>query len=98
MDIILASKSPRRKKILEEMNLKFNVVSSSFNENRVSILNKAPHRYCMELAKYKCMSISKNYSNSLVIGSDTIVYHNKKILNNGIWGVILNLLLGFSSI
>jgi len=81
MDIILASKSPRRKKLLETMNLKFNVISSSFNENKVSILNKTPHRYCMKLAEYKCMSVSKNYSNSLVIGSDTIVYHNKKILN-----------------
>ena len=81
MDIILASKSPRRKKLLEEMNLKFNVISSSFNESKVSISHKSPHKYCMKLAEYKCKSVSKDHLDTLVIGSDTIVYHNKKILN-----------------
>ena len=81
MNIILASKSPRRKKLLQEMNLEFDVINSSFNENQVTLLNKAPHTYCMKLAEYKCKNISKNHSNSLVIGADTIVYHNKKILN-----------------
>ena len=67
MNIILASKSPRRKKLLQEMNLEFEVISSSFNENQVTLLNKAPHTYCMKLAEYKCKNISKNYLNSLVI-------------------------------
>jgi len=81
VDIILASKSPRRKKLLEEINLKFKVVNSLFNENKVPISDKSPHKYCLKLAEYKCKSISKDYSKSLVIGADTIVYHNKKILN-----------------
>ena len=81
MNIILASQSPRRKKLLEEINLRFDVVTSCFDENKVTLLNKAPHRYCIKLAEHKCKSVSKDHSNSLVIGADTIVYHNKKILN-----------------
>ena len=81
MDIILASKSPRRKNLLEETNLKFNVIASSFNEDKIPILNKTPHKYCMKLAECKCKSISRDYSDSLIIGADTIVYHDKKILN-----------------
>ena len=81
MDIILASKSPRRKKLLEEINLKFKVLGSSFNESELPISDKSPHKYCMKLAEYKCKSISENHPHSLVIGADTIVYHNKKILN-----------------
>ena len=81
MDIILASKSPRRKKLLEEANLKFKVIDSSFDESKIPISNAAPHQYCMKLAEYKCKHISKNYPKSLIIGADTIVYHNKKILN-----------------
>ena len=81
MNIILASKSPRRKKLLEEMNLKFDVITSSFNEEQIIPLNKAPHTYCMQLAQHKCRNISNKYTDSLVIGADTIVYHNKKILN-----------------
>ena len=57
MRIILASKSPRRKKLLEEINLKFDIIASSFDENKVAPLNKAPHKYCMRLAEYKCKMI-----------------------------------------
>ena len=81
MNIILASKSPRRKELLRKMNLKFDIINSSFNENKVALSNKTPHKYCMKLAEYKCRSVANDHSNSLVIGADTIVYHNKKILN-----------------
>ena len=53
MDIILASKSPRRKKILEEANLKFNIIESGFNEDSINHLDKTPYKYCMKLAQFK---------------------------------------------
>ena len=81
MNIILASKSPRRKDLLERINLKFDIIDSSFDENKVKISNNIPHKYCMKLAEYKCKSVSEKHIDSLVIGSDTIVYHNKQILD-----------------
>ena len=79
MNIILASKSPRRKEILEKLNIKFKIIESSIDENIVSKKIK-PHYYCMKLAKIKCNDISNKFKESLIIGADTIVYHNKKIL------------------
>jgi septum formation protein len=79
MNIILASKSPRRKQLLAQIGLKFDIVSSDVDENIVHYRNN-PAEYCQELAKLKSEKVSKMNSNSLVIGADTIVVIDNIVL------------------
>lgn len=78
MDIILASASPRRKEILENVNLKFTVQSSHIEE--VVLENEPPKDLVMRLAFEKCMDVAKKNPNALVIGADTIVALDNNIL------------------
>lgn len=78
MNIILASASPRRKEILENVNLKFTVQSSHIEE--VVLENEPPKDLVMRLAFEKCMDVAKKNPNALVIGADTIVALDNNIL------------------
>ena len=80
MKFILASKSPRRKKILKKMNLDFKIIESNIDESVLTI-NMNPYRYSIELAELKAKNISIKNPNYTVIGADTIVSINKQILN-----------------
>ena len=76
MEIILASKSPRRKELLQKLNLKFKIITSNIIESDIKIQTNRPSKYCMYLANAKCRDIATKYKKSLVIGADTIVYYN----------------------
>ncbi len=78
MDIILASASPRRREILENVNLKFTVQSSQIEE--VILDNEDPKDLVMRLAFEKCIDVAKKNRNALVIGADTIVVLDNNIL------------------
>ena len=80
MKIILASSSPRRKKILKSIGTKFNVIKPVFDESGISY-NKNPGEYCETLAIKKAESIMNNLSNSIVISADTIVICKSELLN-----------------
>ena len=80
-DIILASKSPRRKKILEKTNLKFKILNSEFDESKINFNDFTPSSYALSLARKKCLNVSNINKNSLVIGADTVVIAKNKILN-----------------
>jgi septum formation protein len=78
--IILASGSPRRKQILEQMGFIFEtIVPESIDENKflekVDLLNSI-----QTLALIKADQIAKKRSDALVIGADTIVVKNHTIL------------------
>jgi len=77
-DLILASSSPRRKELLENLQLTFNTVSSDVDENYDPNLD--PDEIVMELAYRKAKAVAKQYPTSFVIGSDTIVVCGKDIL------------------
>lgn len=77
MKIILASASPRRKKILKEMGIKFKIIPPKIKEETSY---KKPHKIVMELSKKKALSVAKKYPSSVVIGADTIVYCRGKII------------------
>ena len=79
MEIVLASASPRRKEILSKITKDFKVYPSNFDESSIPI-NNNPKEYCRDLAIYKAQDISNKFPNKFIIGSDTIVYCNKKIL------------------
>ena len=77
---VLASKSPRRKELLENIGIKFMVVEGDVDE---SVVPKSlePKLYVQELAVLKANSVAKKAGkNTLVIGSDTVVIHNDEVL------------------
>lgn len=77
--IILASKSPRRKELLEQAGLSFEIIPSTFDEDAVII--KEPAGYAMHLAENKAGEVAARYPEKVVIGADTIVIINGEVLN-----------------
>ena len=80
MKIILASKSPRRKMLLDRLGYKFDVIPANIDESKISTKIN-PIYYCISLAKNKAESVSTIHPNALIIGADTIVVIKNKILN-----------------
>jgi len=76
--LILASQSPRRKYLLEQAGLTFDVIPSSFDED--SVEPGEPSNYVKILAKAKAGDIAEKHPESWVIGADTIVVINNTIL------------------
>lgn len=80
--IILASSSPRRASILKSMKLDFDVIPSEYDEphNQTAF----SYEFVENLAYNKALDIAKKLHNKglnhLVIGADTIVVINDKIL------------------
>lgn len=77
MQVILASQSPRRKKLLEQIGLEFQVKPSSVSENTDQT---DPILMVKELALKKALDVANDFMETLVIGSDTVVVHNNTIL------------------
>ncbi len=79
MKFILASSSPRRKDILSRLNIPFEILHPKVNEPKYN--NKEiPKKYSEKSSKVKTLSIAKDYKDSLVVGADTIVVLNNKIV------------------
>jgi septum formation protein len=76
--LILASKSPRRRYLLEKAGLEFTVIPSQVDEN-AAILS-APESYVKNLAEAKAGDISNKYPDSWIIGADTVVFIDNRIL------------------
>ncbi len=76
--LILASKSPRRRYLLNQAGLDFLVVPSRVDESK--ILMRDPEQYVIELAEAKADDVAKKYPESWVIGADTIVVIGDAIL------------------
>ncbi|MDK2835534.1 MAG: nucleoside triphosphate pyrophosphatase [Thermosediminibacterales bacterium] len=74
--IVLASASPRRKELLEQMGLRFEVIPSSIEEKEFNY-NMPPEMLACKLALLKSEQVAKQQKNSLVIGADTIVVQDK---------------------
>jgi len=77
-NIILASRSPRRKALLELIGLTFNIITSTVDE--LFDLDLSPSDFATHYAEKKSREISLNNPNSIVIGADTIVAQKDKIL------------------
>jgi septum formation protein len=76
--LILASKSPRRRYLLEQAGLEFSVIPSNFEENSIPL--SSPESYVKRLAEAKAKDISQRYPDSWVIGADTIVFSDNTML------------------
>lgn len=79
--LILGSQSPRRKELLGHTFLPFEIIVSDAEEISSST---SPQDYVMDLAKLKASDVlekaKNNYTNPVVIGSDTVVVYQNKIL------------------
>lgn len=76
--LILASKSPRRRYLLKQAGLSFEVIPSQLDESTIAM--SSPETYVKTLAEKKAADISRQYPMSWVIGADTIVHIDGEIL------------------
>jgi septum formation protein len=75
--VILASKSPRRKEILEEFGFKFKVEAKETLEKSEK---ENPKDFVMEIALEKAMAVAEENYMEWIVAADTVVVHNNKIL------------------
>ena len=76
--IILASQSPRRRYLLERAGLKFRVIPSDLDEG--SIPAAPPNDYVRTLATAKARDVARSHPESWVIGADTVVVVDDRLL------------------
>lgn len=78
MAIILASASPRRQELLQQIGCLFTVVPSGVVEDNSQVL--PPEELAVSLAKAKALDVAaKVSSEDIVIGADTLVILNGKV-------------------
>jgi septum formation protein len=70
--IILASQSPRRKQLLQQMGLTCKCMSARIDEDHS--LNLSPPELSKELARQKAQAVLARVSDGIVIAADTIVF------------------------
>ena len=78
MKVILASASPRRKEILQNTKLNFDIQKSDIEE--VILENESPEDMVVRLAYEKAFDVAKRNTDRLVIGADTIVALDNEVL------------------
>ena len=76
--IILASASPRRQELLEQIGLSFEVKVRPVDETLDKGL--APQEAVAELAYRKAREVAETVERGIVIGADTVVVHENQIL------------------
>ena len=83
--IILASRSKVRKKILEENNIKYEIILSNIDEDSIKeslIKEKAtPEIISKNLAELKANKVSQKKNEELVLGADSVIDLNGEIVS-----------------
>lgn len=69
--IILASASPRRRELLEQIGCKFEVITS--NADEITDAGLEPHQLVVENAHLKAAAVAAEHPEYPVLGSDTVV-------------------------
>jgi septum formation protein len=78
LPVFLASASPRRKKLLEQLGIDFSVVAVDINENPLK--NERPHRMVLRLSLEKLNEAKEKIKKGIIITADTTVVLNGKII------------------
>ena len=85
MKIILASKSGVRKEILKNNNIDFTAIPSNVDEDQVKdsllAVGASPMLISKNLAELKSVKISTRYPNQLVLGADSVISLDNKLIN-----------------
>lgn len=77
--VILASQSPRRRELLKQLNIDFEIISPEFDEKTDT--NEFSSEIIENLAFQKALSVSKKFApDSLILSADTVVVLDNKIL------------------
>ncbi|MGG3888706.1 Maf family protein [Metabacillus fastidiosus] len=76
--LILASGSPRRRELLENLRIPFSVIVSEIEE--IIDPNLSPAETVMSLALQKAEAVAENYRDVYVMGADTVVVLDGQIL------------------
>jgi septum formation protein len=76
--LILASNSPRRKELLENVKVPFTVVGSEVEE--VVDPQLSPAEIVMSLAEQKAAAVAERFNETYVLGADTVVVFEGDIL------------------
>jgi septum formation protein len=75
--LILASASPRRKRLLKQIGLPFRVMTSHVKEDSI---DGDPENLCRLLAEQKACQIRSKTKESWILGADTLVVIDNKVL------------------
>jgi len=78
MHILLASTSPRRRELLELLGLRFRIVAPNCEETLSPHIS--PSEQTRQLARDKANSVANQHPEDLVIGSDTVIEIDGKLL------------------
>ena len=85
MKIILASKSGVRKKILDDHDVESEVIVSNVDEDeiKISLLSEGadPLSISKNLAEIKSIKVSNKYPDKLVLGADSVISLDNKLIN-----------------
>lgn len=76
--LVLASGSPRRKQLLETLNIPFSIEVSDFDE--VMDMTKNPHELVKELALGKARDVAKEYKDAVILAADTFIVLDNEYL------------------
>ena len=79
MNFVLASSSPRRKKILSKLNIDFEIFHPNALEPAYNC-KTSPVNYAKKLSRIKAASVYGKYNSKTIIGADTIVVLGEKVL------------------
>ena len=77
--LVLASASPRRRELLTQAGLRFDVLPARIDESRY--FGEDPSAYVQRLALEKAQVISAKHPGAIVLGADTTVVLNSDVLN-----------------
>lgn len=75
--IILASASPRRRELLQQIGLEFEIIPSCCEETVTKVL---PGEVVEELSWQKAQDVAAGIEEGIIIGSDTIVWQDGRIM------------------
>lgn len=78
MKLVLASSSPYRQKLLQQLQLQFEAVSPEIDETPLS--NESPVELVERLAVAKARAVADTCTGCLVIGSDQVAVHDDEIV------------------
>ncbi|XP_063673837.1 dTTP/UTP pyrophosphatase-like [Bolinopsis microptera] len=78
--IILASTSPRRIELIKQIGIKAEIIPSDFEENLPKSSFPTPADYVIATAEGKACKVFSENTDAVVIGADTVVVIDNKIL------------------
>ncbi len=78
--VILASASPRRAKLLRQIQVEFRVMPSAIDEPEPDTLPMDPEDIAVHLALMKAQDVASSQQNGLIIGADTVVWNDESTL------------------